>query len=153
MFNIRDSSPHSPLCVPGSRGRLRLFLGDRAHIPMYTQHSAGSVPALKHTHTQGHTHPSTESSHCARPSSSCSVTLSPNRRHPNSSLCTTWGLPIASNQQSRTAKRGNPLVVHHSAQTQPAPWRDQSVTGGTNPGPRESPCPGQPGPGIRQKGG
>ena len=57
MFNILDSSPHSPLCVPGSRGRLRLFLGDRAHIPMYTQHSAGSVPALKHT--QGHTHPST----------------------------------------------------------------------------------------------
>ena len=55
MFNILDSSPDGPLCVPGSRGRLRLFIGDRAHIPMYT------APALKHTqgHTQGHTHPST----------------------------------------------------------------------------------------------
>ena len=49
MFNILDSSPDGPLCVPGSRGRLRLFIGDRAHIPMYT--ALGRLSTCSEAHT------------------------------------------------------------------------------------------------------
>ena len=138
--------------APGSTGQLNLFIGDRAHIPMYIALSRHSCSQAQHLRSAGvsdnstrwYKHSSTQSS------SGCSVTLSPgrpNRRHPR---CTVSGgvyQCYAIDGAHRALVEGNSL--QHSA-LQPAPWWDQSVTGGTNPGPREPRCPGQPsqGPGL-----
>ena len=92
------------MCAPGSTGQLSLFIGDRAHIPMYIALSRSSCTQAQHllwgsAKASNSTHSSTvkHREDCRRStqaSSGCSVTLSPGGARPNRRHSTSWSLPM-----------------------------------------------------------
>ena len=148
------------MCAPGATGQLRLFIGDRAHIPMYIALSRSSCTQAQqllryqivhtwHTVQLTNTERIVEGAVVAVPSHFPQVVLAQDAQckleFSNAMVRNRWS-PNQRQQSKAPLVEGNSLVVHHSGAPQPAPWWDQSVTGGTNPGPREPPCPGQPRP-------
>ena len=128
--------------APGSTGQLSLFIGDRAHIPMYialSRHSTCAVLVYQiiqpgGTNTVQHRGYSPV---VAVPSHFRQVAQTDGTQGAQYRVYQCYAIDGA---HRGALVEGNSL--QHSA-LQPAPWWDQSVTGGTNPGPREPTCPGQ----------
>ena len=129
------------------------YVHSTQQVQLHSGSAAAKVSDSTHTYV-AHSSTVKHREDCRRSSSGCSVTLSPGGARPRCTVqagvfqCNGTQSMVAQSAapEQSTTGGGNSLVVHHSGAPQPAPWWDQSVTGGTNPGPREPPCPGQPRP-------